>query len=140
MTSTASKRSRALDLSFAAVSFVSFLEIFGLGSNQTPTTIRAANHFAVALPLLVGPALLATLLSQMSAKVEYGWTRHAILACELVSAAGSIGCYLGIYYLFAAVTADGSRLFIQISSGVFLVALVLYKLHLARAILARRSG
>lgn len=133
------RRSRNVDLGFAAVCFAGFLEIFGLGANQTAATIRAANIFAVCLPVLVGAALMAALVANESETRGLTWGKWVVLLFDIVSSLASIGGFLGIHSLFVAVSPDAASGFMT-ASMVFLAVGVIWQKYLLGLTLFRKQS
>ena len=109
--------SRKIDLGIAAIYFACFLEIFGLGSNQTPSTIQAANLFALAIPMIVGSTIMAVFFSDFS--LHHQWLSKISWVMDVINALGNLIGFFGIYYMFASVSDSGAKYFI-VSSLIFL--------------------
>ena len=124
------RRSRNVDLGFAAVCFAGFLEVFGLGTNQTTSTVSAANHFAVCIPLLVGSALLASLVTRYGEEHPHRWRAWAVLALDVVGVVGTIGGVIGIHQMFKAVSPIAGTNFIYTCLGLLALGVVWQKAEL----------
>lgn len=97
------------ELGMAAAAFGCFLVVVSI-SSPSEQLRRAVTFFAVCIPIVVAGAFV----SIFQKTADRNWIKSALgilrLLCILV---GDVGCGIGIYYVFAHVSATAANRFIR---------------------------
>jgi hypothetical protein len=96
------------ELGMAAAAFACFLVIVSI-SSPSDQLRRAVAIFAVCIPIVVAGAFV----SIIRRNADQNWIRSALMVLRLACiAVGDVGCGIGIYWVFAHVSATAARQFV----------------------------